>query len=214
MAPDPAPQSGGCLFIQFAREPVVGSVKTRMIPHLSPQQACDLHRELVLWTATTLVGARLGPVEMAVAGEEGDALFEACRGLGVAALVRQRGADLGERMYNALAAGLARFERVVLVGSDCPAIDAAYLGQALAALEGAEVVLGPAADGGYVLIGARRVSPAMFRGIAWGTAVVFAETTRRLDQLRLSRAELTPLVDIDRPADLPAWIALRDARKG
>ncbi|MCB1709492.1 MAG: TIGR04282 family arsenosugar biosynthesis glycosyltransferase, partial [Halioglobus sp.] len=147
----------GCLLIQFAREPVAGAVKTRMIPQLTPQQACDLHSELVLWTAGRLAAARLGRVELAVAGDRGHALFQRCLGLGVAGLSAQRGADLGERMHNALLDGLTRFERVLLVGSDCPGIDRAYLVQALAALEQAEVVLGRAEDGGYVLIGARRV---------------------------------------------------------
>jgi rSAM/selenodomain-associated transferase 1 len=208
MAADPA----GCLFIQFAREPAVGAVKTRMIPHLSPVEACALHGELVLWTAGTLVGAGLGRVELAVAGATEHSLFQRCLRLGVAGLGCQQGADLGERMYNALATGLARFEQVVLVGSDCPAIDADYLTRALAALGQAEVVLGPAADGGYVLIGARRVRREVFEGIPWGTAAVFAETAQRLRRLDMSWLELPTLVDIDRPEDLAHWSALRDAR--
>jgi rSAM/selenodomain-associated transferase 1 len=205
-------ESVGCLFIQFAREPVAGAVKTRMMPHLSAQEACALHAELVLWTAGTLVAAGLGRVELAVAGESGHPLFESCLGLGVDGLTSQRGAGLGERMYNSLLDGLARFERVVLVGSDCPAIDGGYLLQALEALERAEIVLGPAADGGYTLVGARRVPREMFEGIAWGTTGVFAETTRRLRRLRVPWAELPTLADIDRPQDLPHWKALRAAR--
>lgn len=200
----------GCLLIQFAREPVAGAVKTRMIPQLTPQQACDLHSELVLWTAGRLAAARLGRVELAVAGDRGHALFQRCLGLGVAGLSAQRGADLGERMHNALLDGLTRFERVLLVGSDCPGIDRAYLVQALAALEQAEVVLGRAEDGGYVLIGARRVCRAMFEGIPWGSAGVLAATTGRLRQLGLDWVELPALADIDRPGDLPNWVALRD----
>lgn len=203
-----------CLFIQFAREPVAGAVKTRMIPHLSPPEACALHAELVLWTAATLVAARLGRVELAVAGSAGHGLFQDCLDLGVAGLTLQRGADLGERMYNALVAGLDRFERVVLVGSDCPSIDRGYLNQALAALDQVDIVLGPAADGGYTLVGARRVPREMFEGISWGTAAVFSETTLRLRRLGVAWTELSVLNDIDRPEDLPAWMALRAARGG
>lgn len=207
MAAEPA----DCLFLQFAREPVAGAVKTRMIPPLSARQACDLHCELVERTARTLVAAGLGPVELAVAGAVAHELFRRCRAYGVSRVNRQRGADLGERMYNALLGGLERFQRVVLVGSDCPGIDPGYLARAVAALDGADIVLGPATDGGYVLIGARRVSAELFEGITWGTEVVFAETTRRLRRLGLSWTELPPLPDIDRPGDLALWAALREA---
>ena len=206
------PEYPDCLFIQFAREPVAGAVKTRMMPHLSPQEACALHAELVLWTAGTLVAANLGRVELAVAGEAGHALFEACLGLGVAGLTLQRGANLGERMYDALVAGLDRFGRVVLVGSDCPFIDRSYLRQALEALQRVDVVLGPAADGGYTLVGARRVPREMFEDISWGTAAVFTETTGQLRRLGLPWAELPTLNDVDRPEDLAAWMTLRAAR--
>jgi len=208
------PEYADCLFIQFAREPVVGAVKTRMIPQLSPLEACALHAELVLWTAGTLVAANLGRVELAVAGNAGHALFEACLGLGVAGLTLQRGANLGERMYGALVAGLDRFGRVVLVGSDCPSIDRSYLRQALDALQSADVVLGPAADGGYTLVGARWVPREMFEDISWGTATVFSATTRCLGRLGLPWVELPTLNDIDRPEDLPAWTTLRAARGG
>lgn len=203
-----APESG-CLLIQFAREPVAGAVKTRMIPHLSAQAACDLHSELVLWTTRSLLNANLGPVQLAVAGDATHPVFECCQQLGVARLSQQRGADLGERMYNALADGLAEFEKVLLVGSDCPAIDRKYLVQAVAGLEQSDIVLGPASDGGYVLIGARRVSARLFAGVAWGGAAVFDETTRRLRQLAWSWSELPVLPDIDRPEDLAVWAALR-----
>ncbi len=203
-----------CLFIQFAREPVAGAVKTRMMPQLTPREACALHIELVLWTAATLVGAQLGRVELAVAGVAGHSLFRDCLDLGVADLTLQRGADLGERMYNALVEGLDRFERVVLLGSDCPSIDRDYLLQALGGLQQDDIVLGPAADGGYTLVGARRVPREMFEGISWGTAAVFTETTLRLRRLGVAWSALPVLNDIDRPEDLPAWTALRSTRGG
>lgn len=206
-----AGESTASLFIQFARQPVAGAVKTRMIPRLTPEQALALHCELVLWTAGALVQADLGSVELAVAGDVQHGLFERCRALGVNALVGQHGEDLGERMYNALASGLERFERVVLVGSDCPGIDRDYLVQALEGLDRADIVLGPATDGGYVLIGVRTVCRELFEGIPWGTSAVFAETERRLDRLDWSRVTLPPLADIDRPEDLVLWEAAQRA---
>ncbi len=207
-----AARPGASLFIQFAREPVVGEVKTRMIPHLSPAQARDLHSELVLWTAGTLVAADLGPVELAVAGEPGNPLFRQCLRAGVAALSVQRGTHLGERMYLALSAGLGRFEKVILVGSDCPGLDTGYLRSALAALDQADVVLGPALDGGYVLIGGRRVSRAMFEGITWGSSTVLSDTRQRLHSAGVVFTELPALADIDRPEDLVVWQTVRARR--
>jgi len=197
------------LLLQFSRSPERGRVKTRMIPHLSPAEACDLHCDLTLWTCRRLLEAALGDVEMAVAGDAAHPLFDRCRDLGVKRVSAQRGSDLGERMYNAIREGLASHDGVILVGSDCPGIDAAYLGRAAAALQGSDMVLGPATDGGYVLIGARTITAAIFRGIPWGTGEVFARTRDTLQRLGFNWTELPPLTDIDRPQDLPLWEALR-----
>lgn len=206
-----AAEPGAALLIQFARAPEAGAVKTRMVPYLSPRQACDLHCELVSWTARRLTAAGLGTVELAVAGDTGDDLFRECRASGVSAIVEQHEGDLGERMYRAILGGLARHDRVILVGSDCPWIDRAYLQSALAALETAPLVLGPALDGGYVLIGARQIRPELFSRISWGTEVVLAQTRMRLEELGWRWRELPALRDVDRPEDLHAWRALRHA---
>jgi uncharacterized protein len=200
------------LFIQFARSPVAGKVKTRMMPHLTPAQACELHSELVLWTCRMLINSGLGAVELAVAGDAAHPLFERCRALGLSALTAQVGNDLGENMYSAIRHGLARYDAVVLVGSDCPALDKDYLLKALGALERSALVLGPAVDGGYVLIGARQVCPQLFAGIPWGTAHVYNETAVRLQQLGWQWQALAPLEDIDRPEDLPLWQAVCNTR--
>ena len=202
---------GSCLLLQFAREPVVGAVKTRMMPHLSASEACDLHSELVWWTACTLLDAELGPVELLVAGAPENPLFVRCRERGLAGVGRQSEGDLGERMYRALVDGLLRFERVILVGSDCPGITVEYLAQAVKALDEADVVLGPALDGGYVLVGATVVQQEMFEGIAWGSDTVLASTRERLQELAATWSELSPLADIDRPEDLPLWLAIKQA---
>ncbi|MGB1141962.1 MAG: TIGR04282 family arsenosugar biosynthesis glycosyltransferase [Halioglobus sp.] len=209
MAADLAAPPGSVLLLQFARSPVVGGVKTRLVPALGEAGACELHCELVSWTCRTLVGAALGDVEIHVAGDMEHALFRDCLDAGAARLMPQRGADLGARMHNALAGALARAERVVLVGSDCPAIDREYFEEALAALERAPVVLGPAMDGGYVLIGASAIDPGIFRDVAWGTGQVLAQTIERLRQLGWRWEELQALADIDRPEDLTAWQAVQ-----
>lgn len=205
-----AAEQDGVLLIQFARAPLPGRVKTRMMPQLSAVEACDLHRELVLWTCRQLVDCGLGDVELSVAGATSGSLFEACMELGAARLTAQSGCDLGQRMYRALSEGLVSYDRVILVGSDCPGIDAAYLGQALCALDHAPVVLGPATDGGYVLIGARKIHAQVFEGIPWGTAQVFARSMEALGAVGLDCEVLPELADIDRPQDLPVWESLRD----
>lgn len=197
------------LLIQFAKEPVPGKVKTRMLSQLSALQACTLHTELLLWTCETLCGAQLADVELWVAGDLSHPVFTRCTALGVVALSHQRGADLGERMYHAIANGLQRYRKVILVGSDCPAIDAPYLKAAVAALEQQPLVLGPAADGGYVLIGATQIEAGLFQGVYWGRGSVFRQSVERAARLGMNWLELEVLPDIDRPEDLPLWEALR-----
>ena len=196
------------LLIQFAREPVPGQVKTRMLPELSPEQACELHRELVYWTARVLTHSHLGRVELSVSGNTRSPLFGQCEALGVKAVNRQSGKDLGERMFNALAEGLTRFKKVLLVGSDSPQLDRDYLQSAIAALELHEVVLGPAQDGGYVLIGVRELDVRWFEAVDWGTSTVYADTVARLELTGANWQHLSMLQDIDRPEDLPLWRAI------
>jgi rSAM/selenodomain-associated transferase 1 len=193
---------GDVLFIQFARIPVAGRVKTRMCPVLDPFAAMRLHQALVLHTAAGLCRAQSGPVELWLDQPDCSGLARRCEALGVYQTRQQRGCDLGERMAHALTDGLQRFSRVVLVGSDCPALEAGYLQQAVAALADHDVVVGPAVDGGYVLLGARRFPAALFQAIPWGSASVYAATAAVLEAQGWRWCALSSLPDIDRPADL------------
>jgi rSAM/selenodomain-associated transferase 1 len=201
------------LLIQLAREPVAGQVKTRLLSALTPAQACELHCELVEWVCKRLLQARLGPVTLAVTGGPSHPLFRRCLALGVQSIDLQQGGDLGGRMARAISAGLQEYKAVLLVGSDCPGMDAAYLQRARAALEREPVVLGPATDGGYVLVGTRVDRAEMFEDIPWGTDEVMCLTRRRLRDVGLSWLEMEPLVDIDVPQDLPLWEALKGAQQ-
>jgi glycosyltransferase A (GT-A) superfamily protein (DUF2064 family) len=121
----------------------------------------------------------------------------------------QRGRDLGERMHHAL----SRNPGAILIGTDCPELTAADLRRAARLLRGgAEVVIAPAEDGGYALIGARRVRVEIFRDIAWGTSSVYDETVKRLTGYRW-RA-LRQVWDVDRPEDLARLRSLRFASAG
>lgn len=202
---------GNTLLIQFAKAPVPGEVKTRLLPVLSPESAAALHAELVLWVSRMLCGSGIGPVQLAVSGSSACPLFDACRREGVASILTQHGDDLGARMHHALQRGLQAYSKVLLVGSDCPAMDAAYLKSAAAALDEHPVVLGAAVDGGYVLVGATQIEPSVFTGVHWGSAAVLAQTLANVERAGLGCAVLDALSDIDRPEDLAHWQALQAA---
>lgn len=202
------PVDAQTLLIQFAKEPVAGQVKTRMIPALTPEQAVQLHCEMTQAVCAMLLESRLGPVQLAVAGNPAHALFKARLSEGAAECVAQEGADLGARMHHALHTGLTRYRKVVLVGSDCPEMDPGYVTQAVNALDEVPIVLGAASDGGYVLIGATQITREIFTGVNWGEAQVLAQTRANLYRSGTAFSILTPLQDIDRPEDLSAWEAL------
>ena len=197
------------LIIQFAKAPIVGEVKTRMQPHLNAEQCTELHRRLVNHTFHTLITSQLAPVELWVAGDDREAFFERlCAGggpcgLSLVAVLAQQGSDLGSRMFAAFEHSLPRSHPVILVGSDCPFFSKDYLVSTIELLLGGQdAVLGPAEDGGYVMIGLNRVSPLLFRDVDWGSAQVLAQTRKRLLQLAWSWREMPPLSDIDEPVDL------------
>jgi hypothetical protein len=184
----------------FARAPVPGSVKRRLVPRLGSWRAAQLHLRLMRQTLGIAAQAACGPVQLHLTRRH--ALFHKHE--------LQKGTDLGQRMHRALERALRRHRGAILIGSDCPALRAADLRRAARLLAGScDVVLGPAEDGGYVLIGARRVSARLFEGIKWGTPDVYAATVQRLDALRYRWRALRPLWDLDRPDDLGRLRALR-----
>lgn len=190
------------LLIQFAREPVPGAVKTRLIPALGAAGACALHEALVWHTCRNLLALGHARVQLWVAGDPLHPLFQRCRDAGVESLHAQQGQDLGERMAAALRRGLDESPRVLLVGSDCPGLDADYLHQALTLLAAFPLVLGPARDGGYVLVGARQPVDALFREVPWGSDEVLQCSLENARRAGWAVGLLPERVDIDRPQDL------------
>ena len=189
----------------MARHPVAGRVKTRLAATLGADAACALYRAFVLDLAE-----RLGAMPYAVtwAYTPPDAPFpELLPGAGCRP---QRGRDLGERLTGAIGEEFAAGPGpVIAIGADAPHIPAAALAEAAATLaHGADVVLGPAADGGYYLIGLGRPAPDLFAGIAWGTAGVLEATLARAGAAGLAPHLLPPSFDIDQPADLARLRAL------
>jgi hypothetical protein len=176
----------------FARAPVAGRVKRRLAAGLGAWRAARLHLRMTRRALRTAAAAGCGPVELHLTARH--ALFRNCR--------VQRGRDLGERMQRALADALRRHRGAILIGSDCPELRASDLRRAARLLAGGcDVVLAPAYDGGYVLIGARRLTPRLFEGIEWGTAGVYAATAQRLAASGYRWRALRKLADVDTPED-------------
>ena len=204
--------SPGCRIMIFAKAPVPGRVKTRLIPALGEDGAAELQRVLIARTLRVASAAGLGAPELWCAPNPDDLFLAACAERHGVSLHAQPEGDLGTRMAHALDASLASGVPGLLIGCDCPVLTAGYLREAAAALTGgSDAVFGPAEDGGYVLIGlARRPAAPLFETISWGTATVMRETRARLERGNWRWRELAPLWDVDRPDDLRRLGELRE----
>ena len=184
----------------FAKAPVAGEVKTRLVPLLGEAAAAELHATLVRRALATAREAGVGPISLWCAPDAGHPFFAACAAEFGATLQEQRGGHLGERMARAfdrlLAAGPA-----LLVGSDCPSLVAADLRAAASSLATHDAVVQPAEDGGYVLVGLSRVVPGLFERIRWGEASVMVDTRSRLRAAGARWREMPLRWDVDRPED-------------
>jgi uncharacterized protein len=182
------------MIIVFAKAPVPGEAKTRLIPRLGAWHAAQLQLRLTLHALRVARAANCGPVQLHLARRH--SRFRRAR--------LQRGADLGARMQHAF----CRARRAILIGTDCPVLTARDLRRAARWLCGGyDAVLAPAEDGGYALIGLRKPIPDLFQGIDWGSERVYAQTVKKLAGYRW-RA-LRRVWDLDRPQDLERLRSLR-----
>jgi len=193
----------------LARAPVPGAAKTRLVPLLGAAGAAELQRRFVLHALETAAAAALGPIALFCAPDRGHPFFAECAQRFGVVLHDQAGGDLGARMHAACAALLAQAGRVLLIGSDCPALTPAHLARAAGLLDRHDAVVWPAEDGGYVLIALRHAEQAIFEGVDWGTPRVMAQTRARLRRLGWRWAEPEPLWDVDLPADYTRMVAAR-----
>lgn len=189
----------------FAKAPIPGQVKTRLIPKLGPKGATNLHKQLVKHCLQKFNG--LFSIQLWCAPDEYHPFFQACQSEFSISLHRQQGADLGERMAYALASAAP----AVLIGSDCPSLNAQNIHDAFSALQqGNPVVLAPAEDGGYVLIGMQQLVPEILIDMPWGESQVLTETRARLLKLGQHWQELPTQWDVDRAEDVERWYAMSD----
>ena len=190
--------------IVFTRYPEPGITKTRLIPVLGKAGAANLHRlmaQRTIASALFLQNSRQLSVEIHHTGGSQQQMQD---WLGTDLIYQnQIDGDLGARMaaafQNSFDSGV---DKVAIIGTDCPDLKAEILAQAFDRLSDRDLVLGPAKDGGYYLIGLRRSIPELFDGIKWGTSEVFASTRAIAQNLNLSIADLPTLADIDLPEDL------------
>ena len=198
------------VFVVFARAPVPGQVKTRLAAELGESSALAIYRALgqrtvnaVRRAVSMIQGARA--VVYCTPPDSGDAM-RAWLGSDLE-ILPQDGGDLGARMLAAIQQQLARgATSVVVVGTDCPELDAKLLVRACESLEDADVVLGPAVDGGYYLMATREGHAALFHDIPWSTADTLGATLRAAERARLRAVLLDTRADIDTAADWRAWL--------
>lgn len=201
---------GGCI-LQFAKAPELGKVKTRLQGAIGAEGALQLHQVLIKKVAGRVIEANLCPLELWVAGDPEHQFFRSIADRHSVAVRAQQGGDLGERMGHAIRHALARFEFVIVIGSDCCVLDEAYLRLAVEQLKNNSAVIGPAEDGGYVLIGLSRYHSALFEGIDWGTERVLEQTLSKLERLGWLFCQLPLRWDVDRPEDLGRLFELDEA---
>ena len=190
----------------FAREPVAGHVKTRLARSIGDQAAVQFHQEIVTKTVDMAANSGLAELELHVSGNMEHPFFRFLADQYSMRICLQEGNDLGEKMFYALKKALDHASYCILIGTDCPVMTADYLKQAFHILEkGMDAVIGPAEDGGYVLIGASRIDISWFNNIDWGSQHVLAQSRQRLTANNARYEELQQLWDVDHIDDLHRW---------
>lgn len=193
----------------FAREPRLGQVKSRLAKGIGETEALALYEAMLARTAALAEQSGLAEWNLWVTSNRShESFLTLCNKKNIYV---QQGSDLGARMAYTIEQTLGRegIDSLVVIGTDCPALTLDYLDHALTALDtGVDVVLGPAEDGGYVLIGVRQPQGAIFEGIDWGTDKVLSQTLALIAKKRLRWLELDVLWDVDRLEDLDRLASL------
>ena len=190
--------------IVFTRYPEPGKAKTRLIPVLGAEGAAVIHRQLTEYAIAQVKQLQSSyPLSVEVHFTGGDRqLMQDWLGDGIIYREQSEG-DLGLRMASAFQRTFTDgMDYVIIIGSDCPALNSQIIAEAFQALSQHDLVLGPATDGGYYLIGLRRLIPEIFTGISWSTSEVLQQTVKIAENLNLAVAYLPILSDVDRPEDL------------
>ncbi len=193
--------------IIFTRYPQPGKTKTRLIPALGVEGAANLQRQMTEYTLSKVKKfQKSAGISFEIRFAGGDLqLMQNWLGTELNYQLQGEG-DLGKRMKNSFLSAFDKgAQEVIAIGIDCPGVNAQLLAEAFEKIRNCDLLLGPAVDGGYYLIGLNRAIEELFINIDWGTAKVLQQTMDIAQQLNLSVAYLQALADIDRPEDLPIW---------
>ena len=186
--------------ILFAKAAQICRVKTRLWPALSHRQCLYLHRQSTRHVIEKL--SKQKNFKMILYTTNRHPAFHVPENVSIKL---QSGFNLGQRMQHAITSELKAFNRVVVIGSDCLDITAEYINDAFSQINSQrKIVLGPASDGGYILIGMSRLHSTLFRNISWGTSHVLKQTLKNATTSYITTHLLPPLVDVDRVQDLQA----------
>ncbi len=186
------------LILIFSKAPVVNQVKTRLMTDLTAQQAVDVHVDLTDNTLRLVSSSHIAPIELWCSPDSGHDYFKQCVDKYDVSLHQQGEGSLGDKMHHAICSGLERAQQVVLIGTDCPSFEVQDFEQAFQALtEGTEIALGPAEDGGYVLIGMSQPHQYLFQDIDWSSQRVLSQTKLKIKELALSHFETKKQWDVD-----------------
>lgn len=185
----------------FAKAPVPGQAKTRLIPALGSEGAARLARSMLVTTMEEALAAAVGMPELCADPDPLHAVWSGLIPNGIHASSQGQG-DLGDRLARAARRGIGETGAVLLIGTDCPDLHRHRLRCLAVELQRVDALICPAEDGGYVALGLRRFHSSVFSGIAWSTQSVAGETIRHIEQLGWSLHLGETLRDVDRPEDL------------
>lgn len=190
----------------FAKAPIEGFAKTRLIPRLGAGGAALLQRRLIERSVQTAIAAALGPVSLWCTPSVEHDVFASLAARDELRVYRQAKGDLGARMLHAFETLTAKGP-TLLMGTDCAVITSTHLQRSAQLLSRTDATVVPVEDGGYILLGLHRPVHALFAGVDWGTSTVMDQTRARAEAAGIDLVELEPLWDIDRPKDYDRAIA-------
>ncbi|MCW8933808.1 MAG: TIGR04282 family arsenosugar biosynthesis glycosyltransferase [Gammaproteobacteria bacterium] len=183
------------------KAPLPGFCKTRLTPYLSPEEASIFYKTLVKNCFNKIKVIKNTDISIYTYPDINHPFIKSLNKQYTTTCHLQTGANLGERMFNALNESLKTYDKSVLIGTDCPQLDQNYIDHAFKALDQYDMVLGPADDGGYVLVGATKIETQLFDSINWGTDTVLKQSLHNAKKAAYKTHLLDTLWDVDTPED-------------
>ena len=198
------------VLIIFAKAPIPGLAKTRLFPHLTFDEAAELHRAFLMDTVNKAMSSRRFRVCLAYTPANSLNIFKDLYGGEHMEFMPQHEGDIGERMSRAFSQAFENGAgKAAIIGTDIPTLPAHYISAAFKRLDRTDLVVGPSKDGGYYLVAMKRHTPALFEGIAWSGPEVLKETLKRVRMAGLKAGLMPPLRDVDTFDDLKGLLGAR-----